>query len=96
MSKVFDPQFKYEVSATTTSGNTPISGSYPVLRVHNAGTGVVKLKWGSGAQTATVSDYTVAVAAGATEAFTKGGADNVAAIMDSGTATVYLNVGTGE
>jgi hypothetical protein len=96
MSKVFDPQIKYEISATTTTGNTAISGSYPIIRVYNAGTAVVKLKWGSGAQTATTSDYTVAVAPGAIEAFTKGGADNVAAIMDSGTATVYVNVGVGE
>ena len=96
MSLPFDPRFKYEISATTTTGNTAISAASPALRVFNAGTVTVKLKWGSGAQTATTSDYTVAVASGAVECFTKGGADNIAAITDSGTATVYVNVGVGE
>jgi hypothetical protein len=95
MTAPFDPRAKYEVSASTTSTNTAISSTAPVLRVYNAGSVVVKLKWGSGSQTATTSDYTVCVAGGSTESFTKGAADNVAIITDSSTATVYLNVGVG-
>lgn len=96
MTLPFDPRFKYEISATTTTGNTAISSAASIIRVYNSGTVNVKLKWGTGAQTATTSDYTVAVAPGAVECFTKGGADNVAAITDSGTATLYVNVGVGE
>lgn len=96
MTKVFDPQAKYEIAATGTTSNTAILGTSNVIRAYNSGAVVVKLKWGTGAQTATTADYTVAIAPGATEAFTKGGADNVAAITDSGSATVYVNVGIGE
>jgi hypothetical protein len=96
MTLSFDPKLMYELSATTTTSNTAISGAYPSIRLYNGGSGAVKVKWGAGAQTATTSDYTVCIAPGATEAFTKGGADNVAVITDSGTATVYANVGMGE
>lgn len=96
MSQAFDPQAAYQISATTTTGNTAIARNSPVLRVYNSGSVAVKLKWGIGAQTATTSDYTVCVAPGAIESFTKGLADNVAAITDSGTATVYVNAGVGE
>lgn len=94
--KSFDPQAKYEISATTTTGNTAILATGDVIRIHNSGAVVVKLKWGTGAQTATTADYTVAVAPGTVEAFTKGAADNIAAITDAGASTVYVNVGIGE
>lgn len=94
--KAFDPQFKYEAAATTSNLNTAISESGDVIRIYNSGAVPVKVKWGRGAQTATTADYTICIGPDATEAFTKGIANNVAVITDSGSATVYINVGIGE
>jgi hypothetical protein len=96
MSLAFDPMAKYEIAATTTTGNTAILEGGESIRIYNSGAVSVKVKWGASAQTATTSDYTVCLAPGAVECFTKGRAANIAAITDSGSATLYVNVGDGE
>lgn len=62
------------------------------LYLYNGGTVVVSVRWGSGAQTAVTTDFTIAP--GAYFVVGKGQADNVAAIGASG--TLYLTPGEGQ
>ena len=62
------------------------------LYVYNGSTVIVAIRWGTGAQTAVTSDFTIAP--GAFFVLGKGLADNVAAIGASG--ILYITPGYGE
>lgn len=84
-------------SSTGTSGSVidrGTIGGHQVMRVYNAGTAVVFVRWGTGAQTATTAD--MPVVPGAVEVFAKAPADDTfAGITASSTATVYITCGEG-
>lgn len=62
------------------------------LYLYNGGTVIIAVRWGSGAQTAVTTDFTLAP--GAYFVVGKGFADNVAAIGASG--TLYVTAGEGQ
>lgn len=64
------------------------------IRVVNAGPNTAFLRWGDGAQTATVND--VPILPGGTEIFSVGVVTNFAAICGTGSAVVYITPGYGE
>lgn len=79
------------VTTTSSSGTLDIYSSS--VRIHNAGTALAFIRFGTGTTTALTSD--MPLASGATETFTKGSADKIAAIAASGTATLYVTNGEG-
>jgi hypothetical protein len=83
-----------DVSATTTTASGTLDPTCPQVRVVNLGTVTVRCRWGKGAQTAVTTD--MAIAAGATESFTKQDADTIAFITASGSATVNVTSGHGD
>lgn len=93
----FSPSFGAggTISATTTSaaGSVTMSADLTEVVIYNSGLVPVFLRWGTGAQTAVVTDYPLAP--GATQVFRKGPATNIAAITASSTATVYYMPGFG-
>lgn len=82
------------ISATTTSASATVSAAQRDVRIVNAGTAAVFVRFGTGTATATTSD--MYMPAGAIEVFDKGTNDKVAAITASGTATVYIVTGEGQ
>lgn len=84
-------------SSTGTSGSVidrGTIGGHQVIRVYNAGTATVFVRWGTGAQTATTAD--MPVVPGVVELFSKAPADDTfAGITASSTATVYITCGEG-
>lgn len=93
--KTFAPNGSATVSiaATTTSASVTLDQFSNVVRVVNAGTDTVFIKFGKGATTATATD--MPVLASATETFTKGDNTTVAARAATTTATVYFTNGEG-
>lgn len=93
----FTPIETKTLSATTTSSSASFTAATGVLvtqmRVYNAGTDLVFIRWGVGAQTAVATD--TPIPSGAIEVFNKGLADTVAVIASTGTATVYVTAGEG-
>lgn len=100
-----------KITATSTSSSitfdaTDVQGATPggnaghsVMRIvvlGTAGTGVVFLRWGTGAQTALLTD--MPILPGMTEVFTKANTvDTVAAITSgSDTATIWVTCGEGQ
>lgn len=85
------------ISGTTTSAGSTwaqsVAANSPVVRVVNAGTVVVFVRTGKGAQTATATD--VAIPAGGAVVLLKGNDDGFAAICATGTASVYATPGYG-
>ncbi len=85
------------LSATTSSTSQSFTGDgikSTAIRVHNAGTAGVYIRWGNGSQTATTSD--MYIPPNQLEVFGKpANADTVAVITSSGTATVYVTAGNG-
>lgn len=83
------------LSATTSSSNANITAGNSALRVVNSGTGVAFIRWGVGTQTAVVTDLPILPSS--MEVFgIPIGANNVAAITATGTATVYATPGEGQ
>jgi len=84
------------VSASTSSGSVSLGSTVRhQVRVHNAGTGLVFVEFGTSAVTAATTTG-IPLAAGATEVFTVSQTDtHMAAITASGTATVYATPGLG-
>jgi hypothetical protein len=82
------------IPANATSASASVPADAKSLRIYNAGTVPVFIRWGRGSQTAVTTD--MALAPGSVELFYKGAADTVAAICASGSATVYLTPGAGE
>lgn len=79
--------------ATTASASVSIDAHSNSVRVVNTGAAMAFLRFGATSATATTAD--MPIASGATETFTKGSADKVAAITASGTATLYFTSGEG-
>ena len=79
----------------TTSVGAAVDANADQIRVLNVGPALVFFRFGTGAQTATASDYPLAV--GMSEVFSKGiGADNVAVLgAAAGPSVVYVTPGTG-
>lgn len=76
------------IAATTSSGNVAIVGDPQVVQVSNAGTTVAFVSFGTAVGlVATAAD--IPVPGGATLYLHKAGATYMAAIMASGTATIY-------
>lgn len=96
MDRNFTPSGTVSIAATTSTGNVALSAS-PLNRkdvvVHNAGTTLGFVKFGGSSVTAAVTDFPVPAA---TQIRIHAG-DNthVAAIMASGTATIYFTSGFG-
>lgn len=92
----FTPATTVSASATTSSaaGSGTLNAANTTMEINNAGTVTVFVRWGTGAQTATTSDYPVQ--AGHCKLVNKGQATNVAAITASGSATVYFTDGNGD
>jgi hypothetical protein len=91
--KAFEPQTHYSLSVSTTSASQSIYAGAEMVRLYNSTTGTVFVRWGSGAQTAVTTD--MALAPGGVEVFDKGAASTLAAIMSSGSGTLYISVGSG-
>ena len=86
----FTPGSTVNIAATTSSNSATLAAGM-VVRVYNAGTVPVFIKFGA---TATTSD--TPIPPGIVEVFTDpSGATTVAAITASGTATVYFTSGQG-
>lgn len=82
-------------AAASTAFSYPVAISSPNIRIYNAGPNAAFVRWGVGAQTASIT-ADVPIAAGMTESFFKGQADTFSAICAaSQTATVYLTPGLG-
>jgi uncharacterized PurR-regulated membrane protein YhhQ (DUF165 family) len=95
MTKPFEPNAHHTISASTTSAEvTTLSATDNIVRIYNAASAAAFVRWGTTAQTAVTTD--MAIAPGATEAFTKNNATRIAAILASGTGSVYITTGNGE
>lgn len=76
------------ISATTTSANSAIVGDPQAVQVHNTGTTLAFIAFGTAAGlAATTAD--IPLPGGATLYLHKAGATYIAALMASGTATIY-------
>lgn len=95
------PDSTVSIAATTASASAAIAGSAGrgefTVRVYNAGSATVFVKFGDTITTATTSN--MPIPAGAVEVFSvqdsDGSANYVAAITASGSATVYVTTGEG-
>jgi hypothetical protein len=96
MTTVFTPSpgGSTTIGVTTSTASKTIQSQPRQVRLYNSGDVAVFVRWGKGAQSAVTTD--MAIAPGATEAFTKEDADTIAAITESGSATLYITCGTGE
>jgi hypothetical protein len=87
------------IAASVTSASTTLNAigiANTELYVYNAATTVAFVTWGVGAQTATSTGTgAIAIPPGGTRVFEKGNADTIAAILASGTGTVYVMTGLG-
>jgi hypothetical protein len=82
------------LTPTTSNDSDDITPTGGVIRVYNAGPSTAFFKTDIGSATATTSD--VPLAAGTVESFTIPANHNkAAAICSSGSATVYVTVGSG-
>lgn len=83
------------LSATTTTSNGNINAGSAALRVVNAGTAAAFIRWGTGAQTAVITDLPILPSS--MEIFCiPPSATNVGVITGTGTATVYVTPGEGQ
>lgn len=91
----FTPTESFSLAMTGSNVNQALTtkgAAVQGLYLYNGGTVAVAVRWGSGAQTAVTTDFTIAP--GAYFVVNKGLADNVAAIGASG--TLYISPGEGE
>ena len=91
-----EPGSVITIAATTASASAALADPQKragSIRVLNAGSSDVRVRWGNGAQTAVATD--MRIPAGAVEVFTKANADTVAAICDTGSTTVEFTFGEG-
>lgn len=92
--QAFTPASTVTLSASTTSATAGgLRADNPTMEINNAGLVPVFVRWGTGAQTAVVTDYPVLP--GHCKLVNKGTATDVAVITGSGTATVYFTAGAG-
>lgn len=91
---LFTPGATASISVTTSSARVALPAGGGQLAVLNNGGGVVFIKFGDSTVTAAVTDIPVEI--GVARGFTPPGtATHVAAIIASGTATVYFTAGEG-
>jgi hypothetical protein len=93
----FQPDVGKTVTLSVTTSSTPgtIQCPFGQIRVYNAGTVAVFFRAGVGAQTAVVAND-MPIAPGTVEAFTVApDTTGVAAICESGSASVYVTPGCG-
>jgi hypothetical protein len=76
------------IAATTTSGFVGVSADAQVVQVTNSGTTVAFIAFGPTGVVATAAD--IPIAGGQTLYFHKAGSAFIAALMASGTATIYV------
>lgn len=82
------------LSVTSSSSGDTIAPKYGRIRVHNSGASIAFLRTGIGAQTAVTTD--VPIPPGVVEVFSvPANHTHAAAITSSGTATLYITVGSG-
>ena len=82
-------------TASSVSLSSAIAANSPNIRIYNAGPSSAFIRWGIGAQTASIG-ADVPIAGGMTESFFKGQADTFSAVCAaSQTATVYITPGLG-
>jgi hypothetical protein len=93
--RVFEPLAHTSIAVTTASAEvTGLADRHEQVRLYNAGSVPVFVRWASTAQTAVTTD--LALAPGAVELFSKSFATRMAAITASGSATLYITTGIGE
>jgi hypothetical protein len=93
MKDPMSPGATVTVSATTSTAATAITGTADQVRIYNAGSALVHVKFGLTGVTATTAD--MPIPSGAIEVFTIGYQTHVATITPSGTATIYFTRGSG-
>lgn len=92
--KTLEPVASTSLAVSTTSAEvTTLNATDPVVRLYNSTTGQVFVRWGTTAQTAVTTD--LCLAPGAVETFSKANATRLAAIMSSGSGTLYITTGQG-
>ena len=89
--KQFSPTGTVKLSPIVSSVSAGIPTGTSALRIYNSGPTTVFVRWGTGAQTATVND--LPIASGATEMFGKASANDTVAAISTGMATVYISAG---
>ena len=85
-----------KLSATTTSAAVAINVFGNATRVVNLGPNDARIKFGKASPGTTATSTSMLVLAGTVEVFTKGASDQVAAICDTGTASLEFYVGEGQ
>lgn len=96
MNNLFTPAATVNVAASTTSARQTLSGAGGSLRIHNAGTTLAFVATGDSTIEAAAASSTP-VPAGAVEIIgIPPGHTHAAAILASGTGTVYFTRGEGE
>lgn len=95
MTKVFEPNASTSLAVSTTSAEvTTLTATDNIVRLYNATSVTVFVRWGTTAQTAVTTD--MAIAPGTVEVFSKNNATRLAAITASGSGTLYITTGIGE
>lgn len=92
----FAPISTQIISGATTSSSVTFTGALGLLRqvrIYNAGSSTIFVRFGQVSATAVVTD--MAIPSGAIEVFDLVMNDTVAAITASSTATVYVTLGLG-
>lgn len=93
MLKTFEPVASTSLAVGTSSAEvTGLNNLDNIVRLYNAGTTTMFVRWGTTAQTAVATD--LAIAPGAVENFFKANATRLAAIS-TGTGTLYITTGNG-
>lgn len=94
--EAFNPYEYKTITATTTSANVAFSTNVGKnLRMFNSGTSVGYLTWGNGASQTATSTTGYPLGPGVTEIVKTGGIDNVAGIVLTGSANIYVVRGDG-
>lgn len=83
-----------DVSSTPSPAFSGPSGGKSVIRVVNGGPNAVRIRWGTGAQTAISTD--MLMLAGTVEVFSKAGADDTVAAICASTQTATVDIICGE
>lgn len=95
MNKPFSPgTATVNIAAGTTSARVQLSANAHGVRVYNSGSTPAFIEFGDSSVAATAGG-SMPVAPGDTRIFGKGAAAYVAAIVSTGTATVYFTAGEG-
>lgn len=81
------------MAVTTTSSSITLRKDSITMSVYNAGTVVVFIRWGPAPQTALVPDFPIPP--GYVMVLDKPGQNTLAAIVATGTSTLYVSQGTG-